>query len=830
MGIFESKEKNDTIPKSEQLNRKERKAAQRALKEKEKRLKEEIKTIALNENPNDILEMDEWTAGGKKSAADTLRYTAMYQNGLCEIGTGIYSLSVSFDDISYQIAGEEEQLRIFTKYCELLNSFPHTNALQLTVVNKHRDMENFKSNLIIPKANDGLNQHRNDYNQMLTDKATQGDNSIDNRKYLTVTFAAGNSTEAVRTGAIIRGEMRKYFKGLRCNHKELSGAERVELLHGYFNDTAYSFDYKDLLASGLTTKDYVCPDKFDFAPKNNFEYTSSGKTKYGQTLILKKLPADLGDQLITRISEIECDLTMSLYIRPVAQEKALDLVKGQRAKMDLQKTNIQQKNIQTMYHPGSVPFELQNSMDEADELLYDLQKRNQRLFRVTVLVYTTADSLEDLTDNIFKIKAAAQKCNCEFTELEERQEEGLNSILPLGACHLEIERNLTTAATAAFIPFTTTEILHENGIYYGLNAISNNLIMVDRFNLKNANGVILGVSGGGKSFKAKEEEVAVLLRNPKDEVLIIDPEGEFAEIAKMFDGEVIDVSAGSPDHLNPFDMISGYGDGENPLFIKGEFILSMCEALLGSDAIGGIERSILDRCARLAYEPYFASKENPDNIPTLQSFQQLLKRQPEEAASVLASSMETFSEGTLSVFAHKTNVNINKRLVVYNMLKLGGQLKALGMLVVLDQVWNRLIENDKKGIRTWIYVDEMQVFFDSLTSARYFSNIWARIRKRNGVATGMTQNVERMLMHEEARYILANSEFTVMLSQAKGDREILSDLLNISEEQQVYITDAEEGHGLLRVGGTIIPFIDEFPRGTELYKAMTTKPSDKQTF
>lgn len=804
------------------LKRKERKEEQQRLKCRENELREEIQHLEDVSALNEKLTF-EYPAPANPSTINTLRYTAMYEDGLCEICPNVYSFTVEFANITYQIAGQEDQLRIFTKYCELLNYFPHTVNVQLTVRNYYRDNETFFQSIRMPETGN-YTVYAKELNRIVENKAMQGDNSLVAANYLTVSFAAKDYREAQTLSASIRGELRRYFSGLKCGYRILSGIERVRLLHSYFHDYYFSFAYSHLLASGLTTKSYIAPERFDFTENNSFSYTSNGKERFGQTIILKDLPPVMADTLIATLTGSKCELTFTTFIRPVNQETATRMVKNQRAKMDMQAVKMQEKNIQRMYHPGTVPFELRNQMEDADNLIEDMEHRNQRLFGVTLLLYTSADSPEKLQENVFKLKAAARKCNCDFAELPEQQESALNSILPLGACFIDIERNLTTSNTAVFIPFTTQEIQHEYGLCYGQNSLSHNLICVDREQSKNGNGVYTGVSGSGKSMMAKIEIAQVLVKFPKDEVLVIDPENEFSPLAEKLDGEVIEISAGSNTHLNPFDMAQGYNENDNPLLLKGEFILSLCENLLGD--LNAVSKSLLDKCMRIVYEPFFKSNMDAAATPTLTDFNAILKKQKSEEAKTMSAALELYTEGSLSAFAHLTNVNVNNRFTVFNTLKLGGQLKHVGMLIVIDQLWNRALANHKKGIRTWVYADEMQVFFDTETSSQYFSDIWARFRKRGAFATGLTQNVRRLLDNGTARFILSNSEIVVMLSQAKEDKQALAELLDISEEQQEYITDAEPGNGLLRVGHAIVPFVNKIPENTQLYRVMSTKAAD----
>lgn len=808
--------------KAPKMKRKERKQAQKDLQEKERVLKEEISQLERVSDLNENLEY-EYKRPDKQSTIGVLRYHSMYEDGLCEVCENIYSFTVAFSNITYQIAGEEEQTRIFTKYCELLNYFPHTVNVQLTIRNYYRDNVAFFGSIHMPLGG-SYDEYAKEINAMLDEKSTQGDNSLISANYLTVTFAAGDLKEAFTISASLKSELRKYFKSLRCGYSFLSGVERVKLLSAFFREHHFNFSYRHLLASGLTTKSYIAPELFDFKPNEYYAFLNNDTYRYGQTIMLKDLPPSMADNLISTLTDTKCELTFTIFIRPIKQETALLLVKNQRARMDMQATQIQEKNIQRLGNIGMLPFELRSSMEDADNLLADMDKRNQRLFRVTLLLHTTAASTDKLAENVFKLKAAARKCNCDFVDLPEQQESALNTILPIGACHIDVERNLTTVNTAIFMPFTTQEIQHENGLYYGQNAITSNLVIVNRENLKNGNAVILGVSGGGKSFKGKEEQAQVLVKYPNDHIIVIDPENEFSPLGSLMGGEVIEISAGSNTHLNPFDMAASYGDGENPLLLKGEFILSICEAVLGE--MTAIQKSLLDKAMRIVYEPFFKANMRRDTTPTLKDLCVILANHEEHEAKSLAAALDLYANGSLSAFAHATNVDITNRFTVFNTFKLGGQLKTLGMMIVIDYVWNKVIENHQKGIRTWVYVDEMQVFFDTETSSNYFSNIWARFRKRNAYATGLTQNVARILANDTAKFILSNSEFVIMLDQAKEDRAALAEILDISDEQQEYITNADVGHGLLRVGNAIIPFVDEFPKKTRLYSAMTTKPSD----
>lgn len=743
----------------------------------------------------------------------------MFEDGICEVENGLYSKTIKFSDINYQIARREEQVEIFSRYCEFLNYFAPSINLQITIHNRHINREHFKSQMLIPMQGDYLDKYRREYNTMLCDKALEGQNSIIRDKYLTFSVNAADYESAIPALARIETDIMNNFKSLGCDIKLMTGSERLEYLNNFFNpDDKFTFDYDYLLHSNLTTKDYIAPDSFNFVHKNYYEFGDY----YGQVLYLKDLPPDLSDKLLTELSDIPCNMTISLHINNVEQEKAFALVKRKIAFMEQQKIDEQKKALKAGYDVDMIPYELKYALNEAQELLDDMQNKNQKMFKVTILVHTSAKTIEELNDNVYQIMAVARKNNCKMGNLDYLQEEGMNSVIPLGKNYIPIQRTLTTASTAIFIPFTTQELFQESGMYYGLNALSRNMIFFNRKTLKNPNGFILGTPGSGKSFSAKREMVNVLL-NTDDEVLIIDPEREYAPLAQGFDGEIIHISAGSKAHINPLDITMDYADDDNPLLLKSEFVLSLCELLVGGkNGLTAAQKTVIDRACKLTYQAYFANPgKNP--VPTLKDFYEILKQQPEQEAKSIALSLELYIEGSLSVFANPTNIDVNNRLVVFDIRDLGKQLKTMGMLIVLDQIWNRITQNRAIGRRTWIYIDEIYLLFQNEYSANYLFELYKRARKWGAIPTGITQNVEDLLISDLARRMLSNTDFIMMLNQAASDRVELAALLNISNQQLNYVTNAQAGQGLLFAGNSIIPFVDKFPQDTELYSMMTTK-------
>ena len=743
----------------------------------------------------------------------------MFDNGVCEIDDTLYSKTLQFSDINYQIARLETQKSIFARYCEVLNYFESTIAMQLSIINRRIAADDFKK-ILMKDQTDGFNPYRKEMNDMLEMKAMEGFSGIRREKYITYSVESTSRLKANQNLSLIEADLTSEFRSLGCEVKPLSGHERLELLHSMTcPDEKFDWDYNTLIESGVTTKDAIAPASYDFSEKSTFMFGD----KIGQVLFLKDLPADVSDRLVTALSDLPINLNITIHIKSYEQDKAISMVRSKISFMEQQKIDEQKKALKSGYDAEMISYELRYSLDEAQELLDHLQNKNQKLVKATILLYTFADTKEELSENIYQIMAEGRKYNCKFAPLDLMQEEGINSIYPLGKNHVEITRNLTTASTAIFIPFTTQELYQENGIYYGQNALSKNMIILNRKSLKAPNGFILGTPGSGKSFAAKREIINLLLADPDAEVLVIDPEREYTTLCQNFEGEVVNISASSRNYINPFDVTMDYSDDENPLTLKREFITSLCETLIGTTT--SKQRSLIDRACRIAYQGYLADPKR-NEMPTLRDFYGALKNQPEEEAQSLALDLEIYTEGSLSVFANQTNVDTENRFIVFDIKDLGKQLRTLGMLIVLDQIWNRITKNRAIGKRTWIYIDEIQLLFTNEYSANYFFELWSRSRKWGAIPTGITQNVETLLLSDLARRMLSNSEFIMMLRQSTPDKAELADLLDISEQQLNFITNNREGEGLIFAGNAIIPFVDQFNKNTRLYEMITTKPDE----
>lgn len=758
-----------------------------------------------------------------RTAQETIRYEQMFEDGICNINNHAYSKTIKISDINYQSAKQDDQFGIFSRYCEILNSFDSAMPFQITIVNRKLDETAFKNKMLFSPANDILNNYRREMNDMLLDKALKGQNSIIREKYITFSGIYKDYFEAVSGLSRLESEITQAFTGLGCAVSSCSGKERVRLFHDMLRpNDPFDFDYRKLLTSDLKTKDYVSPMYFDLSDKSCIEYDDT----VSQALILRDFPTNLSDQLISRISEKPINMSINIHLHSIPQEEALAKVNNKIMFMDKQKSDEikkSQKKYNGLYDESMLSNEVRSSLSEAEELRDNLENNGQSMFKGTIIVYLWANTAEELSENVLSVISTGKSLNCQFASLDHQQDEGLNSSLPIGRNYLSgIERTLTTAAAAALVPFTNQELFDPGGIYYGTNLKSNNLLFLDRTSLENGNGIMCGSPGSGKSFAAKREAVSVLLTRPNDEVIFIDPEREYTGLAKGFDGTVVDVSAMGSTHINPLDVNANYADQDDPIALKSEFILSIVEHILGTGADDrGHFRSIVDRSLRITYSKFIKSKYKKEFMPTLTDFYKVLKQQPEEEARDIALSLEVYIDGSLDIFAHKTNVDFNKRLIIFDLKDLGSQLKSLGMMVVLDNIWNRITVNRYSNRRTWLYIDEMQLLLDSCDT--YFSQVWSRARKWGAMPTAIFQNVEKVLGNNVARSMISNSDFILMTNQKSTDRKTIQDLLDLSDIQMNAITNAPPGQGLLCSAKGIIPFVDKFPTNTEIYKMITTK-------
>lgn len=755
-----------------------------------------------------------------RSVQKTIPYVQAYEDGIIEIKKGFYSRTFKFLDINYQIARQDDQEDIFVKYCNFLNFFDSSVQLQISINNRNLNREDFENEVLLKEKNDNLDEYRQEYNEMLRKQIVEGRNDLLKEKYITVTIEAPSIQEARSSLARIETEVHNNFKRLGSICYTLNLKERLEVLHDFYrkgSEGLFTYEPKEHKKKGLQTKDLISPDSFLFKR----DYMMIGD-KYARAVFVRDIPSFMNDKFISEVTDFGFNLMFTMNINSVEPDKALKIIKKQITGMEANKIEYQKRSLKNGYLEAFIPHELKHSLEEAEELLDDVLNKNQKMFFVNMIIVHLADSKKDLDKDTEMISSVSRKYLIQMGTLNYQQEDGIASVLPIGNNRLKVSRTLTTESTAVFIPFTSQELIQPNGMYYGLNAVSRNLILFNRTTLKNPNGFILGTPGSGKSFSAKREMINVLL-NTDDDVIIIDPEREYTRLVENFGGEVIHISAGSKNFINPLDMTMDYADDDEPLLLKSEFVLSLCEVIIGGKlGLTANEKSIIDRCVKKTYGEYIQDFDE-NKIPTLKSFYEVLKEQTEPEARNISTALELYIQGSLSVFSNQTNIDINNRFVCFDIKDLGKQLKTMGMLIVLDQVWNRITLNRNKGRRTWIYMDEIYLLFQNEYSANFLFELYKRARKWGGIPTGITQNVEDLLKSELARRMLSNSDFLLMLNQAPSDRAELAQLLNISDTQLSYVTNSDAGQGLMFSGNSIIPFIDKFPTHTKLYQMMTTK-------
>ena len=768
--------------------------------------------------------------GKPHTAQDSIPFERMYKDGICRLANGRYSKCIEFEDINYQLAQPDDKTAIFEALCDMYNSFDASISVQLSLISRHANKDDFKNSITIAPQNDDFDSIRAEYTEMLRTQLERGNNGLIKTKFLTFTVEAKDIRSARARLARIETDTLNHFKVIGAAARVLDGKQRLEVLHGIFHPDGerFNFAWEWLPASGLSVKDFIAPSSFRFGEGRYFRM---GR-KIGAVSFLEILAPELNDRILSDILDLETGVIVNLHIHSIDQTEAIKTIKRKITDLDKMKIEEQKKAVRSGYDMDIIPSDLATFGSEAKNLLQDLQSRNERMFLLTFLVVNMADTKRKLENDVFAAAGIAQKNNCALTRLDYQQEAGLMSSVPLGENLIPIQRGLTTSSTAIFIPFITQELFQTGAaLYYGLNALSNNMILCDRKQLKNPNGLILGTPGSGKSFAAKREMTNAFLITD-DDIIICDPEAEYFSLVQRLDGQVIRLSPtgkgidGKPQYVNPMDINLNYSEDDSPLALKSDFILSLCELVIGGkEGLQPVDKTVIDRAVRNVYRPFLADPD-PEKMPILGDLYNELLKQPEPEAARIAAALELYVSGSLNVFNHRTNVELSNRLVCFDIKQLGKQLKKLGMLIVQDQVWNRVTVNRAERKSTRYFMDEFHLLLKEEQTAAYSVEIWKRFRKWGGIPTAITQNVKDLLASREVENIFENSDFVLMLNQAQGDRAILAKQLNISPQQMKYVTHTEAGEGLIFYGNVVLPFVDHFPKDTELYRIMTTKPEE----
>lgn len=754
-----------------------------------------------------------------RSVQKSIPIRRIYKDGIFQVGQK-FSKTWIFRDINYSVASQDDKMDMFLGYCALLNALPTDATAKITINNRRLNQRELENAVLLPLKEDRLDQYRREVNRVILDKAGASNNLVQ-EKYITISVSKKSEKEARSFFARVHNDLVTYLSKLSSKAIEFSLNDRLRIFHDFFRPDdiqGFSFDLSRTMKRGHDFKDIICPDNLQV---KNGHFEMGGKV--GRVLFLRDYASFIKDSMISELTDFSRNLMLSIDIIPIPTDEAVKEMNKKVMAVETDITRWQQKQNMQNNFSAALPYDMEQMRKETKEFLDDLTSRDQRMMFATVTLVHIADTLEQLDADTETLQSIGRKNLCTFANLKYQQEDGLNTALPYGLRRIHALRTLTTESTAVLMPFSSQEVMDRGGVYYGQNAISRNLIVCDRSELLNGNAFIFGVSGSGKSLTAKAN-IAQIIMNSDDDVMVVDPESEYAPIIREMGGEVIYISANSDNHINALDMTQGY-DEQNPVALKSEFVLSLCEQLIGAGKLGAKEKSIIDRCTARVYREYI--KTFTGTPPTLKEFHAELMRQPESEAGDIALAIELFTTGSLNVFAHQTNVNMDSRIIAFDILGLGKQLKTVGMLVVLDAILNRVTANRKKGKRTHIFIDEIYLFFAHEYSSNFLFESWKRFRKYNALATGITQNVEDCLHSPLARTMLANSEFLVMLNQAATDRAELAKLLNISEAQMSYVTNAEAGRGLIKVGSSLVPFVNDWPQDTELYKLITTKPNEK---
>lgn len=765
-------------------------------------------------------------SGDENSVQNTIPYMCMFKDGICQVSDNFFSMTVQFFDTNYVLADFEEQNNIFGKYCTLLNSFDNSIRFQLTFENQNRSKDKIIAAVQIPEQDDDFNHIRKEYSDMLTSKLLSGSTGQSTRKFITFGVEATSYKAAKPKLESIKNDVIKFFKSFAVEAEVLKGKARLETLYyslNPFKSEPFIFNWNYMLRAGMDTKDFIAPPSLKFS-KQQFEIGNA----YGQVWGMNILAGELSDEILKDFLELQYLFCVNIHIQPLEQVEALKFVNRKLTNVNQMKIDEQKKASKAGYDPDILPLAIKMYVEDIEKLLEDLNSKDEKLFHISISVRNYARNKKELKLQEDALKRIVSKNNCTIFPYDYRQEQCLVSTLPLCYNNIPVEREMHTSGIAIFVPFTTKELFSMGpATYYGVNNLSGGMIRANRSDLTNPNGLILGTPGSGKSFSVKREILDCFLTST-DDIIICDPEGEYFPLVDALHGQLIKISVNSDSYINPMDISLNVDYEENPIAMKSDFITSLCEIIVGGRyGITAEERSIIDMCVNEIYKPFLSNNPTEDKMPTLTDLYNVLKSKGEIALRV-ANSLEMFVNGSQNLFNHRTNIDMTNRIICFDIKDLGNQLKKLGMLILQETVWNRVSSNRAERKKTRYYIDEFHLLLKDEQTATYSTEIWKRFRKWGGIPTGITQNVKDLLMSSKVENIFENSEFIYMLNQAAGDREILGEKLHISPEQLKFVENSGQGEGLIRFGNVILPFTDNFPTDTEMYRLMTTKPMEQE--
>ncbi len=755
-----------------------------------------------------------------RSVQQSIPIRCVYSDGIWHTGRK-HSRTWRFADINYAAASEEERRSIFLSYCAVLNSLPTDAAAKITIINRRINPVDFQRQILMKERGDELDRYRRESNQILTRRAAESNNLVQ-EKYITLSIPQRKIEETRTYFRRVDANLSKGFGRLDSGAKPLTTHDRLRILHDFFRpgeEQYFTFDQTAAIRRGLDFRDLICPDGLAFKA-GHFEMGD----KVGRVLFLKDYASYIKDEMIADLSDFPRNLMLSIDILPIPTDEAVREVQSRILGIETDITRWQQRQNDKNNFTASIPYELEQLRGETKEFLSDLTERDQRMIFAVVTLVHIADSLEQLDADTEALLSIGREHLCQFSTLRYQQEDGLNTVLPYGLRRVKALRTLTTESAAVLMPFRVQEIQDPGGLPYGVNAISKNLLICERKRLISPHAFYLGVSGSGKSVAMKSTIENVALAT-NDDIIIIDAEREYGPITRSLGGTVVEISPSSPHHINPMEVADGYGDGENPIAMKSELITSILEQQMGVGRVSGSHKSIIDRCTANVYQNYFHSRGKAP-MPLLTDWRNEVLKQVDPEAREIALAAELITEGSLNVFAHPGNVDMNSRIITLDLYEMGEQLRPTALVVTLEAIQNRVMENRKRGKYTWVFLDEVYLYFKYHYSGEFLYRAWKRFRKYAGIMTAATQNVEECLKSETARLMLANSEFLLLFNQAATDRAELGKLLHISDTQMGYITNAEPGHGLLKMGGSLVPFDNSIPKDTELYRLMSTTPGE----